>query len=199
MTSSISLSAILYQVLREPQHLERLQKELRTTFSRVEDISLAGLQHLPYLNACINESLRLIPPFHLRFASRISPGAEISGVYVPKGVVVFSDIYTMQRSASYWAYPDEFRPERWLDSGPETPYANDNKATFRPFLLGERLCMGKKMFYHVAYLSLARLLVPFDLELVNKDEFLWERDVATTAVWLDYHRLQVRVSRSGIL
>lgn len=198
-SQSAVISATLYQILREPQHMQRIRNELRDTFSDIGEIGGQQSQKLTYLNACINEAMRLLPPLNFRFVGRVSPGAIVSGLYVPKGVIVSADIFTMQRSELYWAHACEFRPERWLDCGPETPYYHDNKSTFKPFLLGERLCPGKQMFYHVACLMLAKLIFQFDLELLDKNEFVWERDAKGTALWQDYQRLNVRVSRASYI
>ena len=100
-TTAISVSGILYQILREPSHMKKIQKELYETFSNADVIEGSVLQHLPYMNACIQESLRLIPAINTRFAGRTSPGTVISGMYVPAGVFVFSDVYTIQRSETY--------------------------------------------------------------------------------------------------
>lgn len=196
-TTAISISGILYQLLRSPSHMTKIQQELRGTFENPDAIDGAVLQHLPCLNACIHEGLRLLPAINSRFAGRTSPGAVISGLYVPPGVAVFSDIYTIQRSSSYWFMPNEFRPERWLDDAAgRRPFGGDVKAAFRPFLLGTRACIGRQMALQTLRLMLANLLFRYDIEFPDKDEFVWERDVPSSLVWTDYRRLQVRLSKS---
>lgn len=193
-TTAISVSGVLYQILREPSHALKIQEELHKSFSNVDAIDGTVLQHLPYLNACIQESLRLIPAINSRFAGRTSPGSTISGLYVPAGVFVFTDIYTVQRSKDYWADANEFRPERWLDNTSSDAYANDVKGAFRPFLLGTRACIGKQMALQTLRLMLANLLFRFDMVLLNKGKFVWERDVPSSLVWTDYRRLSVDLS-----
>ena len=46
---------------------------------------MKNVAQLPYLMACIEETLRLYPPA-VEVAPRVSPGAEVEGKYVPKGV-----------------------------------------------------------------------------------------------------------------
>jgi cytochrome P450 len=59
----LSLIAITYHLLSNPQPLKMLQAELRshfpTTLANNEVISYRALENLPYLTACINEGLRL--------------------------------------------------------------------------------------------------------------------------------------------
>ena len=196
-TTAISISGILYQLLRSPSHIPKIQQELHASFNSSVAIDGTILQHLPYLNACIHESLRLIPAVNSRFAGRTSPGAVVSGLYVPPAVAVFADIYTTQRSSAYWILANEFRPERWLgDAAGRTPFAADNKAAFRPFLLGTRACIGRQMALQTLRLMLAHSLFRFDLELPGKEDFVWERDVPSSLVWTDYRRLEVRLERS---
>jgi cytochrome P450 len=85
-TSLTSLSAILYFLLRHPIQMRELQKEVRATFTSVESIPGQKLTTLPFLNGCIQESLRLLPPANGTMSRRISPGVVIDGLYVPAGV-----------------------------------------------------------------------------------------------------------------
>lgn len=73
-------------MLREKGQQELLQKELDNTFADSEAISEHVLKQLPFLNACIKEALRMAPTINTRFLSRTSPGTEIDGVYIPRGV-----------------------------------------------------------------------------------------------------------------
>lgn len=66
--------------------MENLQNELRSTFKNLDAISSQAVSQLPYLNGCIQESLRLIPPVIGKLSTRISPGATIDGIFVPPGV-----------------------------------------------------------------------------------------------------------------
>ncbi|KAL5331802.1 hypothetical protein ACEPPN_001340 [Leptodophora sp. 'Broadleaf-Isolate-01'] len=56
-TISSALSATTFHLLRNPQYLERLTREIRSTFSTVGDMSLEGLASLSYLQAVIQEGV----------------------------------------------------------------------------------------------------------------------------------------------
>ncbi len=73
------------------------------------------------------------------------------------------------RSTRNFAYPDEFRPERWLelDKSPSSPFARDNRDALQPFSLGLRSCLGQKLAYFELRLILARMVFNFDLALPN--------------------------------
>jgi cytochrome P450 len=77
---------ILVLLLENPEAHQTLSKEIRDTFSSYHDITSGKtLMSLPYLHACIEETLRLLPSNDTGLP-RISPGAVIDGQYVSKGV-----------------------------------------------------------------------------------------------------------------
>ena len=73
-------------MLRANGQQELLQKELDSNFTDPEAMSENRLKQLSFLNACIREALRMAPTINTRFLSRTSPGTEIDGTYIPKGV-----------------------------------------------------------------------------------------------------------------
>jgi len=62
-----------------------LKKELRTAFKSSAAINLLLLNNLPYLNAVLSESMRLIPA-GAETTRRISNGTVICGEFIPTGV-----------------------------------------------------------------------------------------------------------------
>lgn len=83
--SSSVFSAGLYFLPTNPAVMSRLQQELRGAFKSYQDITDEKIQSLPWLNAVIEETIRLHTnvPYGL---PRISPGITVDGHYVPKGV-----------------------------------------------------------------------------------------------------------------
>lgn len=83
--SSSVLTAGICFLTTNDEVMKKLQNELRTTFKSYEDITEDRLQDLPWLNATIEEVIRLHTnvPYGL---PRISPGHTVDGNYVAKGV-----------------------------------------------------------------------------------------------------------------
>lgn len=71
--------------LQNPVHYQRLVDEIRSSFTRYEDITADSLISLKLLNATIMEELRLAV-IAATGTPRISPGAPVDGCYIPKGV-----------------------------------------------------------------------------------------------------------------
>ena len=85
-TISTLLSGLTYNLCRNPQTLQKLTEEIRT-IGCSDDLTITNLSGMKYLNACIQESLRLYPPIP-EGLPRIVPkgGAQICGELVPGGV-----------------------------------------------------------------------------------------------------------------
>ena len=78
-------TAAVHFLLTQPQQMERLKQEIRNAFTSWDQIQNEPLQGLKYLNAVIEETLRI----HTNGAfglPRISPGDTVDGHYIPKGV-----------------------------------------------------------------------------------------------------------------
>lgn len=81
------LSGVTYNVLRNKRVYDRLIKEVRETFSSDEEINNVAVNKLPYLNACVKESLRLYPRVPARFPRRTVDRQEvIDGHVIPVNV-----------------------------------------------------------------------------------------------------------------
>ena len=75
-TAATTLSHLWYFLLSNPDCFARLRKEIDDAFPRGEDSmrDLTKQGAMPYLNACINEALRLFPPVLTALQRRVVPG-----------------------------------------------------------------------------------------------------------------------------
>ncbi len=83
------MAAVTCYLLKTPSAYKKFQREIRTAFTSYEDINVASASRLSYLQAVISEGLRIYPPGSQGFP-RVSPGLEIDGRWVPKGVCIYS-------------------------------------------------------------------------------------------------------------
>ena len=84
--TSVAIYMMFYFILQSPEALEELKIEIRTSFSSYEEIDAERLRTLPWLNACLQETLRLSSAATHHSLPRISPGAMVDGKYIPEGV-----------------------------------------------------------------------------------------------------------------
>jgi cytochrome P450 len=86
-TTATLLSGVTYYLLKTPHAYARLKEEVRSSFKSAEEITLTSTSRLPYLQACLEEALRLYPPVPLALPRRTRPeGDIIGGVFVPGNV-----------------------------------------------------------------------------------------------------------------
>ncbi|KAI8144337.1 cytochrome P450 [Fennellomyces sp. T-0311] len=130
------------------------------------------LKHLPYLNAVINETLRLDSIAVGGVERMADQDVVLDGrVFIPKGTILHCNFYHAQVDAAYWHEPKKWIPERWLE-GSAIPADTD---AFFPFSVGSRNCIGKTFAQQEMRLSIANLVRLFDFEsmpdeLVSSDE-----------------------------
>lgn len=141
-TTATLLSGATFYLLKNLTVLKRLLDEIRTTFPNEHDMNLLSLMHLPYLNAVLEESLRMFPPVPTTFP-RTTPleGEVVCGRYVPGGTSVGMHQWSIFKSKRNFIDAEAFIPERWLG---DSRFDKDNKKAFQPFSFGPRNCLGKK-------------------------------------------------------
>ncbi|KAJ9638509.1 hypothetical protein H2204_004279 [Knufia peltigerae] len=201
-TTATGLTGMTYYLLQQPQTLKRLQEEIRSHFADSKDINESSTVQLPYLNAVIEEALRLTPPLPINLP-RKSPGAFVDGQFIPKGVTVATHQYTTQRHPKYWTDPDDFHPERFLPASHplyDRRFAHDNLEASKPFLAGRHTCIGRNLAYLEMRIVLAKLVFLFDWEATSTlgpgGVIDWKRDLRAKFMWVK-PPLRVRyISRS---
>lgn len=176
-TTATALAAMTFWLIKHPDCLKKLQDELRGTFSSADEITGDATARCEYLHGVIEEGLRVSPPVAIALP-RDCPGAMIDGQYVPTGVTVGVENYTMARDARYWKDPDVFRPERWVGAG-----FGDNKGAFQPFSTGPRACLGINLAYLEMRVTLAKVVFTFDWELESPKVEDWNRVCKVFGLW----------------
>lgn len=123
-TASMLRSVVCFLV-EHPDALETVRNELLDQQRTAMGLTLPfpqwqELQNVPFLDACIKESLRLDAPFAMPL-ERVVPaeGATICGKFYPAGTVVGMSPYIANRYRPTWGDDaDLWRPHRWLDGEP---------------------------------------------------------------------------------
>ncbi|EGY22529.1 averantin oxidoreductase [Verticillium dahliae VdLs.17] len=141
-TTAASLTCLFYNLARNPQVTAQLQADLDAYHAEHAQADHLSLSKLPYLQACIDESLRLYPPVPSG-VQRMSPpeGQQVGDVFIPANTVVQVPSYTLNRDARVFARPDEFVPERWTTA----PELTKDASVFAPFSVGRYSCVGKQL------------------------------------------------------
>ena len=163
-TTAISLAAVFYYLLKNPQCYQLLLEELDSAVSSnaVEDrpnglVTWAESQKLRYLDGCIKEAFRLHPAVGLPL-ERIVPlqGAEICGEHIAGGTIVGCSAWVIHRRAEIFGDDVEaFRPERWTEADKEA--RKEMESCMFQFGMGARTCIGK----NISLLEIYKLVPSF--------------------------------------
>lgn len=179
-TTGNTLSNFTYNVVSQPSVLKRLKDELQQTAlsSGPGLIPTKTLEHLPYLQSCIREALRLATGVSSRLprVNRFAPTLYTtpSGIehVFPPGTVISMSILDLHYNGDIFTDPTVFRPERWLDTNAEK--RGQMERCFAPFGRGVRQCVGLELAKSEITLMLGNLFARFDFELFETTE----RDVS---------------------
>jgi len=176
-TTSNAITNALYFLMTNPTPYKRLQVEIDSLGDNVMDC--ATQVHLPYLNAVLHESLRLLPPVLSgvqRAAERGTGGRMAGSIFIPGGNNAFIHTYSLQRDPRYFSpHPDSFLPERWLSEAQrlvlEPKILNSqekyihNTDAFIPFSTGPTSCPGKNLAWMEMRMAVSVIVSRFDLKL----------------------------------
>jgi cytochrome P450 len=148
-TTANALTWTWYLLAQHPHVRERLRGEL------------AADPQTPYVDAVLNETLRLYPPAWILGRDALRE-VEIDGWRVRKGATVLMSQLVLHRSEAYFEDADRFIPERWLDPPPLPQFA------YFPFGGGSRKCLGDQFAWTEARIELAHLVQHYRFELESQ-------------------------------
>ncbi|MCJ1252172.1 hypothetical protein MMC30_009411 [Trapelia coarctata] len=157
LTSTHMLSLTTYMVLNDNMVLRRLLAELETAIpDPSSSASLQTLEPLRYLNAVIDEGLRLSYGSMHRL-TRFQPKNTLSfkDWVIPPNTPVGMTPRFLHENESIFPNYREFDPQRWLDAEPKDRELMQKYIS--NFGKGSRQCVGMKLAYAEIYLALGYL------------------------------------------
>lgn len=166
--SDTSASAIVWAMtalMKNPQVMHKAQEEIKNMFGRNKGkdfIEEPDVQKLPYLKAVIKETMRMYPPLPLLITRETRNKCHIAGYEVPERTLVYVNAWAVHRDPEKWKDPEEFCPERFLESDIDF---RGHDFELIPFGTGRRICPGIHMGVATVEVVLANLLYSFDWEM----------------------------------
>lgn len=170
-TTAGVLTNMMYELCEHPEVQEKLLAELKSHFTSGEEITTKAVKSLPYLEAVINETLRLWPPVPAGMQSWLGPeGATLAGEFIPGGTLVRVHQWALMRDERSFTEPERFAPERWVNEGKSGAKVL-NRAAFFPFSMGPHVCAGQQLAKMEMRLALATLVWNFEMSFGKN----WDR------------------------
>jgi cytochrome P450 len=156
-TTANTLAWMIYLLSRHPEALRRACDEAAAkNVEKYEDVSA-----LPYLDACINETMRLKPvaPILMLEPTRDTTLGELE---LPAGTLIMCLMRAGATDERRFPDAQTFDPGRW--SGVS---ASSAKRVVMPFGAGPRLCPGRYLAILEMKMVMAMLLTQFEIESVT--------------------------------
>ncbi|CAD6446130.1 eb34554e-537a-4da1-8134-b00c23a8627e [Sclerotinia trifoliorum] len=168
-TASAINVTILY-ALANPRIWELVKKELEIAISNgliSSPVRNSEVDNLPYLQACINESLRLQPPI-VQLRERVVPtgGETIGDTYIPGGTNIGINMGALCRNPCFGEAPETYRPERWIEADVER-LAEMKRVHGLLFGYGSTRCLGIAQASMIINKALVEFLRRYTVEVLN--------------------------------
>lgn len=181
-TSSTTMSFCLYELAKNKNVLEKVQKEIDQILNRSDsEWTYDGLQEMTFLENCIDETLRKYPPLPILQRMCISKYKHPeTGITIEPGTLVVLPIIGIHRNPDLYEKPMKFIPERFTD----VKYADVLKRAYYPFGDGPRACIGTRMGKLLTKIGLAIILAKYHIELGPEHKEDEELEISRNSVIL---------------
>jgi cytochrome P450 len=156
---------MIWLLSRNPAALERARAEVVAALGgepmpqRYEQLAA-----LPFVEACVNETMRLKPVAPILIIEAIRD-TVVGGIQIEPGQTVMCLMRPPAVDERYFPDPQSFDPARWLEANAKT--AASAKRVSMPFGAGPRLCPGRYLAMLEMKTVIAMLLAGFELESVG--------------------------------
>ncbi|KAI3507193.1 hypothetical protein L1887_22048 [Cichorium endivia] len=164
------------ELLRNIQVMQKARDEVIKTIDG-NVVKESDLFSLPFLEACLKETLRLHPPGPLLLPHRATQTCVVMGYTIPKDSLIMVNMWAIARDPTIWHDPLSFKPERFMgsklsDKGKDYEYL--------PFGAGKRMCPGEAMASKTILLVVASLILNYDwfsVNNINPEDIDMEEDI----------------------
>ncbi|KAK7692059.1 hypothetical protein QCA50_005464 [Cerrena zonata] len=140
-----------------PEIQQKAKEEIDRVVGKDRLPTFADRENLPYVEAVVNEVLRLSPVVPLGGFHRASQDDIYKGYFIPKDTVVIANIWALLRDPERYPDPSAFNPDRYLHPNP-----NRNPREFI-FGFGRRICPGLNLADTSVFFTCAMVLATFDI------------------------------------
>nr|POE80818.1 cytochrome p450 monooxygenase psod [Quercus suber] len=160
----------LYYFLLAMVHFPEWQKKCQEEIDSVcggRMPELSDMPSMPILRACIKETMRWRPNVPTGVAHEVEADDFYNGYFIPKGARILPLDYAFLRNPAKYPDPENFRPERYLESDWPTFQA---PLTQHPTIMGmssfgwgQRQCLGMSITRDETFVACGGLLWGFNM------------------------------------
>ncbi|KAJ8547057.1 hypothetical protein K7X08_010643 [Anisodus acutangulus] len=161
-TSTATVVWAMTALIKNPKVMKKVQAEIRESVGKKSIVNEDDVQNLPYFKAVIKETFRLYPPVPLLVARETMQNSILEGYEIKPKTIIHVNSWAIARDPEIWENPEEFIPERFLNSSIDF---KGQDFELIPFGAGRRGCPGIALGVATVDLMLSNLLYAFNWEL----------------------------------
>ncbi|KAL2008457.1 hypothetical protein VTN00DRAFT_6651 [Thermoascus crustaceus] len=156
-TTVSSIACFFLAMTLYPDVQRKAQEEIDRVVGTDRLPGFEDREKLPYIDAIVKEILRWHPVAPMGLPHVTSEEDVYEGYRIPKGALLFPNIWAFTHDPTTYHDPMTFSPERFLSTTPEPdPH-------ILSFGFGRRICPGRVLADSSIYLSVAQSLAVFDI------------------------------------
>ncbi|KAK7445709.1 hypothetical protein VKT23_014705 [Stygiomarasmius scandens] len=156
-TSAVTFYVFFLVMCMHPEVQRRAQEEVDSVVGPGRLPTFEDRINLPYVEAICKEVMRYhaVVPNGLPHCTASDDVHD--GMFIPKGAIIFANVWNMTHDPKVYKNPMEFNPDRFLGDHPE----RDPKDII--FGFGRRLCPGRLLGDASVFITLAMSLAAFNV------------------------------------
>lgn len=167
-TSANTLVGFIQAMVLFPSTQKRAQEELDRVCGNARLPDMDDIDNLPYIRACVKETLRWMPTAILGVPHRLIQDDEYMGYRLPAGASVMCNVWGIHMDENRHPDPRKFDPLRYIDDH-TTSYESASAADASQrdqfnFGAGRRICQGMHIADRTLLFAVSRLLWAFNIE-----------------------------------
>ncbi|KAL2146556.1 hypothetical protein VTI28DRAFT_3447 [Corynascus sepedonium] len=160
-TTMATLMLFVLYLMQNPEAQRRAQGEIDRVVGHGRLPGWEDVPKLEYTNLILQETYRMNPLSPLGIPHASVADDIYNGMFIPKGTVVYPNVWAMNHDESVYADPFRFWPERYLS---KEQGGNDEPFPVGNFGFGRRICIGRHLAENSLLIVLATMLATLDID-----------------------------------
>ncbi|KAJ4267248.1 hypothetical protein NW762_003351 [Fusarium torreyae] len=173
-TTVSSIECFFLAMKLYPEVQKKAQEEIDRVVGSDRLPVSADRPNLPYIDAIAKEVLRWYPVAPMGLPHTSTEDDIFEGYFIPKGSLVFGNIWHFTHDPEVYSDPMQFKPERFLPVDGNQPETDPHHYAFG---FGRRICPGKILADNTVFLNIAQTIAVFS---ISKDESEAEAELKFT-------------------
>lgn len=145
-----------------PEAMAKAQKEIDSVVGSDRLPTFADRKNLPYVEALFNECIRYGVSVPLSLPHRLMEDDIYEGMFIPKGTLVFANIWNILRDETVFKDPHLFKPERYLEPADDEMAKRRDPKNYT-FGFGRRVCPGRHLAQASTWILMASFLATMNI------------------------------------